>query len=36
MYRVTNYIDVEKRKKLELDEFVFDMHTSEGKKKRKK
>ena len=35
MYRVTNYIDVEKRKKLELDEFVYDMHTSEGKKRGK-
>jgi flagellar biosynthesis GTPase FlhF len=35
MYRVPNYIDVEKREKLELDEFVYDMHTSEGKKRGK-
>ena len=30
-----NKILDEKRKKLELDEFVFDMHTSEGKKRGK-
>ena len=28
-------IEVEKREKLELDEFVYDMHTSEGKKRGK-